>query len=121
MESHASSGRDAVGDGAFEFGVQREHGAENFTERGQIVVGDPAGEAKELIVEDGRGIENTVDGFGCYRGLAIVELDYDACHATLAEGDEYTRADCGSCVRRDTVGEDRVEWDGEGYVAEFGH
>ncbi len=42
MESHLAGFGQAISDGAFELGVEREHGAENFAERGKIVIGDPA-------------------------------------------------------------------------------
>ena len=48
---------------ALEFGAQRKHGAEDFADRGEIVVGDPAAEAQQLIVENRRGIEHADEYF----------------------------------------------------------
>ena len=112
---------EAIGDRALELGAQRQHGAKHFSERGEIVVGDPAAETKELFVEDRRGVEyaeNVFDGDGW---LAVVQFDDDARHALLAEWDQHASAHDGRGVRGDTVGEDHVERDGDGDVAEFGH
>ena len=49
---------EAIADRAFEFGIQRQHGAEDFAERGEIVVGDPAAEMQQLLVEDRRWVED---------------------------------------------------------------
>ena len=112
---------DAVSDGAFELGIERQHGAEYFAERGEIVVRDPAAEAQQLIVEHRRGVEHAEDGFSRDRGLAIVQFNDDAGHALLAKGHEHASADHGSGIGGDTVGENHVERHGQGNVAELGH
>ncbi len=112
---------DAVSDGAFELRVQRQHGAENFADRREVVVGDPAAETQQLLIEHRRDIEHAEDGFRFDRWLAVVQFDHDAGHALLAEGHEHASADDGSGLGGHTVGEDHVERHGQGDVAEFGH
>ena len=93
MQCHLTFFGEAIADGAFEFRVQREHGPEDFAERGEIVVGDPAAELQQLLIEDGRGIE---DGKNIFRGngrLAVVQFHDDAGYALLAEWDEDAPAD----------------------------
>ena len=112
---------DAVSDDAFELGAQRQHGAEDFADRSQVVVGDPAAEAQQVIVEDWRGVEHAENIFCGDRRLAVVQFDDDARHALLAERDQDASADNGRGIRRDTVGERHVQRHGQGNVAEFGH
>jgi hypothetical protein len=45
----------------------------------------------------------------------------DARHALLAKWDQHAASSDGRGVRRDTVGEDHVERNGDGDIAEFGH
>ena len=106
---------------ALEFGTEWKHGAEDFADRGEIVVGDPAAQAQELLVENGRGSSTLRRCLGDDRRLAVVKFDDDAGHALLAKWDQDASADYGRGARGDTVGEDHVERYREGDVAEFGH
>ena len=121
MQRHLTFFGEAVADGAFELGVQWEHGAEHIPERGEIVVGDPAAEMQQLIVENWNGIQDGQNIFRDDRRFAVVCFDDDARHALLAKWDQHAAADNGRGVGGDTVGEDHVERDGDGDVAEFGH
>ena len=112
---------DAVPDGALEFSHQRQHGAADFAKRRKIVVGDPASEANKQFIQDRLWVEHTDDVFGCDCWLAVVQFDDDARHALLAKRHQHASAHDGRGVCRDTVGEDHVQGDWKGYVAEFGH
>ena len=87
----------------------------------KIVVGDPAAEVQQLLVEHRGGIEHAEDVFRGDGGFAVVQFDDDARHALLAERHEHASADDWRGVRGDTVGEDHVQRHGQGDVAEFGH
>ena len=50
MERHLAGFGQAISDGAFKFGVEREHGTEDFAERRKVVVGDPAAKLQQLCV-----------------------------------------------------------------------
>src|ERR1039458_51272 len=112
---------DAVGDAAFEFRVQRQHGAKSFAERSEIVVGNPAPGAQKLLIEHWSDVEHTQDDLSCDRWFAVVQFNHDAGKALLAERHEHAAADHGSGLGRDTVGEDHVERHGQGNVAVLGH
>ena len=121
VQRHLTMLGQAIADRTLELGVQREHGAKHFADRGEVVIGDPAAELEQLLVEHGRWVENGEDAFCGDGGLAVVQIDDDARHALLAKRDQHAAADDGRGVRGDTVGEDHVERHGHGDVAEFGH
>src|SRR5690349_25151354 len=112
---------DAISDGALEFSHQGQHGTADFTERREIVVGDPAGEAKKQFIQGRLGVKHADDVLGCDCRLAVVQLDDDARYALLAKRHQHASAHDGCGIHRDTVSEDHVQGDGKGYVAEFGH
>ena len=121
MQRHLALFGEAIADGAFELGVERKHGAENFSDRSEIVIGNPAAEFEQLQVEHGHSVEhgkNILCGDG---RLPVVQFDDDAGQALLAEWDQHAAADDGRGIRANTVGEDHVERDGHGDVTEFGH
>ena len=89
--------------------------------RSEIVVGDPAAEAQQLLIEHRRGVEHAEDILGGDRRLAVVQFDDDARHALLAKRHQHAPAHDRRGIRRDTVGEDHVQRHGQGNVAEFGH
>src|SRR5579864_4929079 len=111
---------DAIGDGALEFGTEREHGAENFAQRSEVVIGDPLAETHELPVEHGRGIEHADDVLGLYGGFAVMQVDDDAAHALLPERHQYTASDGRLHTVRNAVGEGRVQRNWQGYITELG-
>ena len=113
--------RYAVGDAAFELRIQRQHGAEDFAERREIVVGNPAAEAQQLFVENRSGVEYAENGF-CFDGRgSVVQFDHDASHTLLTKRHEHAATDHRSGFGGDTVRKDHVERHGQGNVAEFGH
>src|ERR1700722_6653582 len=121
MEGHLAAVREAIGNRAFELGVQRKHGSENLAERGEIVIRDPAAEAKELIVEYRSRIDDAEDSLGGNGGLAVMQFHDDARQTLLPEWNQHASAHDRSGIRRNTVGENHVQWHGHGYVAEVGH
>ena len=100
---------------------KREHRAKNVADRSEVVVGDPASEAQQLIVEDRRGIDHAKTFFVVTDGLRSCSSDDDAGDALLAKRNEDASAHDGRGIRGDTVGEDHVERNRESYVAELGH
>ena len=112
---------DAVSNGAFELRVQRQHGAENFADRGEIIIGNPTAKTQQLIVEHRRNVEDAENSFCLDRRFAIVEFNHDSRHALLAESYEHAAADHRSGFCTDTVGKNHVERHGQGNVAELGH
>ena len=76
--------------------VKRQHGAENFADRSEIVVGDPTAQLQQLLIENGRGVERGEDVF-CRDGrFAIVKFYDDARHALLAKWDQHAAATTGA-------------------------
>src|SRR5581483_12317891 len=96
MQRHAAWFSDAISDDTLEFGRERKHGAKDFSDRREVVVGDPAAEAEKMIVENRGGIDDGEEVLGLHFRLAIVQLDEDAHQALLAERDEDASADDGS-------------------------
>ena len=118
VEDAAAGVGDAVGEVAADFGGERHHGAEDFAEGCDVVLGDPGGKLHEFGREQGSVVENLLDGFDFYAigGWVVVHADDDAEQALATEGDEDASAECGhSSVNR--VSEDAVERDGQGDVA----
>jgi hypothetical protein len=111
----------AVRDGAFELRIQRQHGAEDFAERSEIVVGNPAAETQQLFVEHRSYVERTLDSFCGDRWFAVVQFNHNAGHTLLAKGHEHAATDDWHGFGGDTVGEHHVERHGQSNVAEFGH
>ena len=121
MQRHLALFGDAVSDDALEFGTQWKHGAEDFADRSEIVVGDPTAEAQQCVVEHRGRVEDADHIFRGDRWLAVVEFGDDARHALLAERDEDASAHDRRAFRSYTVGKHHVERHGQGYVTEFGH
>jgi hypothetical protein len=121
MKRHVPLLGDSVCDHAFELGSERKHGAENFADWSQVVVGDPAAEAQEEIVEDGSRVDNAENILGGDLWFAVVEIDHDAHHPLLAKGDEDTSSNYRDRSGRDTIGKRHIEGHGDGNVAEVGH
>src|ERR1700733_13059523 len=61
MERRPALPSNAVGNGAFELGAQREHGAEDFAGRREIVIGNPTAEAEQLVVKHRSEVEPSSD------------------------------------------------------------
>ena len=121
MQSPLTRLADAVPDGTFELGHEGQHAAKDFTERGEIVGGDPASEAEKLVVQNRRGVEHAENVLDRDRRLAIVQFNDHAGHALLAERDQDPPAHDRHRPKRDTVGEGHVQRHGYGYIAKFGH
>src|SRR5580692_3956239 len=105
MQRHLPAFRDAIVDGALELCAQRQHGAEDFSNRREVVVRDPASELQELFVEHRRGVEYAEKILDLEGWLAIMQLNDDASHALLTKRNHHPPADCRRGVRRNTVGE----------------
>ena len=87
---------------AADLGGEGKHAAEDFAERGAVVLRDPAGEVEELGGEECGVVEEALDFFyfdwfrisgGC--GWVVVQGDDDAEEALAGEGDEDACADFG--------------------------
>ena len=112
---------DAVADGSFEFRAQRQHGAENFTNGSEIVVGNPLAQADQLLIEHRRGIKHADDLLGFNFRLVIMQRGDDPRHALLPEGHEHASADDRLHPLGNSVREDDVKRNGQSDVTEFGH
>ncbi len=99
---------------------EREHGAENFSDGSDVVLGDPLGEVKELRREDRFFVKDVEDGTRFDGWRVIVQAEDDASHFLVAEGDEDAGSD-GWGGGTERVGEGAVKRDRQGYVAEGGH
>ena len=107
---------DAVDPVAADFGGEGKHAAQDFAERGAVVLRDPAGEVEEFGGEECGVVEEALDFLfdwfrisgGC--GWVVVQRDDDAEEALAGEGDEDACADFGSEVA-ERVGEGAVERD----------
>ena len=104
-----------------EFRSQRQHAAKYFSQRREIVVGNPPAELQQLIVENWRTIERADDVFGLNLGLAVVQLDNNTRHTALPEWNQHPAAHGGLYPVCDAIGERHVQRDGQGNVAEFRH
>ena len=80
---------------AADLGGEGKHAAEDFAERGAVVLRDPAGEVEELWGEECGVVEEALDFFyfdwfrisgGC--GWVVVQGDDDAEEPLAGEGDE---------------------------------
>jgi hypothetical protein len=112
---------------AADLGGEGKHAAEDFAERGAVVLCDPAGEFEELGGEERGVIEEAVyffyfDWFRISGGCrwVVMQGDDDAEEALAGERDEDACADFGSEVA-EGIGEGAVERDRESDVGEEGH
>src|SRR5229473_8656290 len=92
MQRHLSFFSNAIADGALELSAQREHGSEDIADGGEIIIGDPATEAQQLLIEHWRKIQHAEEGLGLNRRLAIMYLDDNARHALLTKRHQHTPA-----------------------------
>src|SRR5437868_2676748 len=116
MQSHLSGLREAVCDRALELGRQRQHRAEYFADWSEVVVRDPATEAKKFFIKNGSGIEYADDFLGRDGGLAVVQFDDNARHTLLAKGHQHASAHNWRVFRGDTISKGHVQWNREGNV-----
>jgi hypothetical protein len=121
VQSHVALLGDAVSDYAFELGRKRQHGAVNFADRGEVVVGNPAPESQQLIVKDWCRIDCAQNALGGDLRFAVMRFNHDAHEALLPERNQHASADDRCDIRGHTVGEDHVQRDRQGNVAKFGH
>ena len=106
----------------FYFRHEGQHGAEDFAEWGDVVVADPGGEFHQIVVQQGRGVEDGDDGLGFDWRWLFMHASDDAGELFIAEGNDDATADCRRlCLVVHAVGEDAIERDWQGYVAEVGH
>src|SRR5215470_14393682 len=119
VQRHVALVGNAVTNGTLELRAQGKHGAEYFSKRREIVVGNPLAEPHELHVEHRPRIEDADDVLGLDTGLAVVQIDDDAAHALLTEGHEHTSAYGWLHPIGHVIGEGHVERHGQGYVAEL--
>ena len=65
---------DAIADCPLEFSGQRQHGAKNFADRGEVVVRDPLAKTNQLLIEHGCGVEHADEVFRGHIWLAVMQL-----------------------------------------------
>ncbi len=113
---------DAIGELAPDLGGEGEHAADDLAEGGAVVGGDPAGERELVVGEERAGIHDGLDGadLNAFGEGFVVETHNDAHEHLAGEGDKDACAD-GGLGAVDCVGEEAVERNGEGDVAEEGH
>jgi hypothetical protein len=74
-----------------------------------------------LVIEDWFGVEDLKNILCFYGGWTVMQIEDDAGHALLAEGNQDAAANDGICAAGNRVGERHVEGHGYGDVAEVGH
>ncbi len=126
MQRHVALIRDAISDCPFELCREWQHGAEDFANRSEVIIGNPLAKFQQLLVEDRREIEGFdnffyLDRWGLSLRLAIMQLDNDAPHPLLSERHQHAPADHRLHACRNGVGERHIERHGECNVAEEGH
>ena len=111
-----------VSDDAPELRGQRQHGAKDFADGRDVVLRDPAAQLHQFGRERGSGIEHLAQATGLELGFAIVQLGDDAAEPLLAEGHDDAAADAGfRRVLGKAIGEDGVERNRHGHIAELRH
>jgi|ERR1051325_8512301 len=78
VQDFKSAVSEAIAAGAAELGAERQHGAEHFSKRRNVIVGNPAAEIEELIVENRRGVQNCRYVLGCDLRLSVVQRNDNA-------------------------------------------
>ena len=121
MQRHLPGVGDAIGDRPLELRRQRQHGAEHFAHRSEIIVGNPLPKFQQLFVEDRREIERFDNFLGFDPWRTIMQLDDDTREALLPERHQHPPAHDRLHAGRDGVGERHVQRHGESDVAEEGH
>ena len=92
-QSLAAEVGDAVEDLLSHFAHERQHGAEDFADRGKVILGDPLREVEELRRENRFFVEDVEDGTGFDGRRVVVQAKDDASHLLVAEGDEDAGSD----------------------------
>jgi len=121
MQRHLARFRNAIGDAAFELRIQRQHRPKNFTERRKIIVGDPAAETQQLLVENRCGIEHAQNWLDRDRWLTVMQLHDDPSQALLTKRHEHPSAHHGRSVVHDMVGKNHVQRHRQSNVAILRH
>jgi hypothetical protein len=121
VQRHLSFVGYVVADRALEFRAQRQHGAKDFTQRRQIIIGNPFAQMDKLVIEYRRSIEHAENVLCLHPGRAIMLCSNHARHALLAERHQNSSADHRLHAVRDAVGKRGVQRNGQGDVAEFRH
>ena len=111
-----------VADDAAKLGRERQHGAKDFADGCDVILRDPAAQLHQVGRERGSGIEHLAEPAGFKLGFAIVQLGDDAAQPLLAEGHDDAAADARfRRVLGQAIGEDGVERNGHGHIAELRH
>lgn len=107
--------------GVADLAGERSHGAEDFAEGGAVVIGNPAAEGQELLLEHGFGVEEAENLLGGDVGGRVVGVDDDAGEFARSEGDDDSAAGLDAVAQRfgQTVGEGAVQRDGQAHVNVF--
>ena len=121
MKCQSSLLGDAVSDRPLKFRAQWKHAAKDFPERRQVVAGDPLAKADQLRIEHRRRIKHADKSFGTNGWLAVMQSGDNAGQALLAKRHEHTPAYDRLQLDGNSIGEDGINWDRKGNVAEFRH
>jgi hypothetical protein len=103
---------------------RRQHGPKDFSDRGQVVAGDPVRQLGKLGSESRRRFHYLRDFADfCVRGCLVGHFDDHADHGFFAERNEnagpWLKGFAQSLGYR--VGERRAQWHGQGDIAEWGY
>src|SRR5947209_20223320 len=109
MEGHLTFLGNSISDRSLELGCQRQHCTEDLADRSEIIIGDPAAQTQEFIIQRWRGIERRQDIFGGYCRLAIVEVYDNARHTLLSEWNKDASADHRDNAVRNAVRERHIQ------------
>jgi len=102
-----------------DFAGEWDHAAEDFAERGAVVLRDPAAEVDEFGCEDRLLVDEAEDFFERAAWGRVVKFEDEAGEFARAEGDEYATAGLDTVLEgfEEAVGEGLVEGDGQADVA----
>ena len=105
---------DAVVDGAAHLGCEGQHGAQDFTERGQIVLRRPRAQLQQVLAEERLFIKHSfeVPHFDVGRGIGCKRRD-NSDQLFIAEGHDDTGSALRRLARSHTVGEGVVKRHGQ--------
>src|SRR6202035_56116 len=121
MQRHLPFVSYAIGNGSFEFGGQREHGAKHFARRREGVIRNPFSQLQKLRIEYRCSIEHAENILRLHFWRAIVQPDDHAGHALLAKRNQDAPANHGLHPFRDAVSEGSIERHWKRDVAEVWH
>jgi len=115
----ASGIGEGIGLSAANIGSERQHGAEDFAQGRAVVVGDPAAEAQELVIDDRFRIDEAQDLAGVGLRTPVMAFEDDSRQLASAEGDEDAASGVDAMLERERqdVGKRPIDGNWEADVA----